>query len=402
MAQRRGKGDGSLSQRHDHPSCPPLIDGARAEHRCQGRWVGVLNLGWVNGKRQRKVVYGRTRKEAQIKLATASNQRQTGTLVLGRALTVETWLRYWLDEICTERNGTGLKVNTMKSHRQKVERYLIPNLGMHRLERLAPEHVRALWKEMRAQGLSEATLRQTHAILHRALKVAEREGKVGRNVAGLVDPPSTIRNKRAGLTLEQARQVLALNDLRAWVALYLGMRQGEALGLFWSDVDLERGWIWVRRALVRDPVRGLTFDRPKSAASVRDFPLPAKALAQFKLARVLHDQAGGDPGGLIFSHDGQPIDPRTDWQHWTDLLNAAGVPHVALHAARNTAASLLEAAGVPDRVVAQILGQSTVEVTHGYQHSEPAALVRAMRALDEYVGPALPRSTGGRPEPSTP
>lgn len=397
MAERRGKGDGSLTQRHDHPSCPPLVDGKRPPHKCRGRWVAIVDLGWQgeapNRRRIRKVMYGRTRKEAQIKLATANAEKRQGELVVA-APTVEVWLRYWLDEICTQRvvksGQVGLKVNTMKSHRQKVERYLIPHLGRHRLDKLAPEHVRAMYKAMRDEGLSEATLRQTYAILRRALEVAMREGKVGRNVADLTDAPSTEKQKRTPLTLDQARQVLAIADLRGWVALYLGLRQGEALGLLWSDVDLDRGWLWVRRGLVRHPDRGLIFERPKSTASVRDFPIPPKALAQFKLARVLHDQAGGDPEGLIFHRQGQPVDPRADWQAWTDLLSRAGVPHVALHAARNTTASLLEAAGVPARVVAQILGQSTIEVTYGYQHSEAESLVRWMLALDDYVTPEPP------------
>ena len=43
---------------------------------------------------------------------------------------------------------------------------------------------------------------------------------------------------------------------------------------------------------------------------------------------------------------------------------------VALHAARNSAASLMEAAGVPDRRAAQFLGHSSVPITHGYQTSD--------------------------------
>jgi integrase len=370
------------------------VNGQRPDHHCRGRWVATLDLGWSGGKRQRKVLYAKTRKEAQAKLQKALRDKERGAVVIA-APTVESWLTYWLDVICVER---GLKVNTMKSHRQKVNHYLIPHLGRHRLDKLTPEHLRGMYRQLRDQGLSEATLRQTHAILHRALKVAEREGKVARNVAGLIDPPATTRNKREGLTLEQARKVLATNDLRAWVALYLGVRQGEALGLMWSDVDLDRGWLHVQRALVRDPERGLVFDTPKSRAGFRDIPLPPKALAQFKLAAAIrktedniHQTEGSAGSGtagfpeLVFHHDGKPIDHRDDWQHWTDLLARVGVPHVALHAARNTTASLLEAAGVPDRVVAQILGQSTVEVTHGYQHAEPAVIERAMLALENVI-----------------
>lgn len=394
MAERRGKGDGSIAQRHDHPSCPPIIDGQRADHRCRGRWVATLNLGWTgappNRKRRRKVMYAQTRKEAKIKLATAQRERDQHVLVVA-APTVETWVRYWLDVICAERNvghgQIGLKVNTMKSHRSKAENYIIPHLGHHRLDRLAPEHVRGMYAAMREKGLSEATLRQAHAILRRCLDVALREGKVGRNVAALIDPPATTRNRREGLTLADARRVLAAAGLRWHVALYMGLRQGEALALRWSDVDLERGILYVRRTLVRKPRVGLVFDTPKSQASARPVPIPPIVGAHFKLAAL----DGTDPDGLVFHRDGQPIDHRADWQSWRDVLDLAStppwapVPQVALHAARNTTAALLEASGVPDRMAAQILGQSTVEVTHGYQHQDIELLRGAMLALESYV-----------------
>lgn len=393
MATRRGKGDGSLTQRHDHPTCPPLVDGVRAEHRCQGRWVGTLDLGWSSGKRHRKVVYGATRKAAKMKLDRAARDRDASALVVA-APSVETWLRYWLDVICPER---GLKVNTMKSHRSKVELYIIPNLGRHRLDKLAPEHVRGMYAAMRDKGLAEATLRQTHAILRRALEVAVREGKAPRNVAAMIDPPSTERNRRTGLTVADARRVLKVSGLRWHVALYLGLRQSEALGLRWSDVDLDRGTLYVRRTLVRKPGVGLIFDTPKSQASTRPVPIPPVVLAHFKVARIAHDLDGGDPDGLVFAHpNGDPLDHRIDWQAWRAVLDLATVPplapvpQVALHAARNTAAALLEASGVPDRMAAQILGQSTVEVTHGYQNQDVELLRGAMLALESYVGEQAP------------
>ena len=389
MASRRGKGDGSLTQRHDHPTCPPAVDGKRPEHTCRGRWVATLDLGWSGGKRHRKVMYGATRKEAKIKLDTALREHDAGTLVVASP-TVEKWLRYWLDVICPERE---LKTNTLKSHRSKVERYLIPYLGRHRVDRLAPEHLRTMYADMRARGLSEATLRQTHAVLRRALVVAEREGKCARNVATLIDPPKTTKNHRKGLSLADAQRVLAVADLRWYVALYLGLRQGEALALCWSDIDLDAGVLSVTRSLVRKPGVGLVFESPKSLTSIRDVPLPPKVLARFKVARIEHDQAGGDPDGLVFHRDGRPIDHRADWQEWRDLLVRATVPpwapipHVALHAARNTTASLLEEIGIPDRMVAQILGQSTVQVTHGYQHADLDRMRQAMLGLEAHLAP---------------
>lgn len=341
----------------------------------------MLDLGYVDGKRRRRAIYGRTRKEAAIRLQEAIAAKNSGSLVVGQ-VTVETWMRHWLDVVCVER---GLKVNTMKSHRSKVDRYILPAVGHRRLDRLEPEHIRAMFADMRKRGLSEATLRQTHAILQRALRVAMREGKVIRNVAELVDPPATTKNRRTGLPVAQARQVLKGADLRWYVALYLGLRQGEALGLSWPDVDLERGVLHVERTLVRVPGEGLRFDTPKSRASRRVVPLPTVVLSRFKVAWAEHLAAGGDPNGLVFHRDGLPIDHRADWQAWRDRLEEAGVQPIALHAARNTAASLLEGAGVPARVVAQILGQSTVEVTYGYQDADLDRLDGYMQALEGYV-----------------
>jgi len=398
MAKRRTKGDGSITQRHDHPTCPPLeVVGRhpetgkpikeRPDHACKGRFVATIDLGYAGKKRQRKTMYGRTQKEAKIKLDTARHEARTGAVVVS-SMTMEAWLTYWIDVICVER---GLKTTTLRSHRGVVKNYLIPNLGRHRVDRLAPEHVRAMYAAMRQAGLAEATLRQTHAILHRALKVAMREGKASRNVAELIDPPKTIRNKRQGLTLEQARRVLAIAPLRAWVALYLGLRQGEALGLRWSDVNIEEGVLFIEQTLVRKTGVGLIFDTPKSQASRRAVPIPPIVLARFKLAWIVHHNAGGSATDLVFNQNGKPIDPRRDWQAWRDLLTRATVPPfapiplVALHAARNTAASLLEAAGVPARMAAEILGHANVEVTYGYQQADLERRREAMLALESYI-----------------
>src|SRR5690349_5759732 len=132
VTQRRSKGEGGITQKHDHSSCPPLIDGARADHRCRGRWMAQVDLSRPGEPRKRKTVYGHTKAEVQTKLRKTIRDRDQGVAVLSSP-TVEKWLRYWLDVICVER---GLKVNTMKSHRSKVEQYLIPHIGGHRVDRL--------------------------------------------------------------------------------------------------------------------------------------------------------------------------------------------------------------------------------------------------------------------------
>lgn len=394
MAKRRTKGDGGLTQRHDHATCPPVdpATGERPEHRCRGRWQGTLDVE-INGRVQRKYVYGRTQAIAKAKLDEARNDRKNGTLVVASP-TVSTWLDHWLDHIAVHK----LRPQTLRGYRSKVDRYIKPTIGRHRLSALRPEHVRALHAAMRSgevsedgEPLSEASVRQTHAILRKALDVALKERKVGVNVCALTDAPSTETAKRQALTTAQADAVLATtDDPRWWLALVCALRQGEVLGLRWCDVDTDCSRVRVVQSLQRGSDGGLIFGPPKSRASVRAVPLEPRVQARLKV--WWHESGCPDLGehgstALVFpGHAGRPRQPRADYEAWRTLLAAAGQPVVSLHAARQTALSMLEEAGASDRLAAQIAGHSQVRVTHGYQSAEEARIRAAFESVAKMLG----------------
>ena len=389
MAKRRTKGDGGLYQRHDHPDCPELVtvghddDGKpileRPEHRCQGRWVGTIDV-WVDGRKRRKYVYGRTQREARLKLDQARREKSDGTLVVA-SMTVEKWLDTWLDDIA------DLKPQTRRGYRSKIETYIKPALGRYRLTELRPEHIRHMHARMRGDGLAEASVRQAHAILKRALKIAVHEGKLGVSPADRMESPGTETAKREQLTVDQARQVLAAagDDARWWLALYYGMRQGEVLGLRWCDVDFDRRALRVVQSLQADDDGALIFGPPKSRASRRVMPMLPLIESRLQLRWIASGLTDPATESLVFpGASGGPRQPKRDWQEWRALLDRAArppfapLPLVTLHSARNTAASVLEAAGVPARLVAQILGHAQVSTTHGYQDAELARITQAL------------------------
>jgi integrase len=120
-----------------------------------------------------------------------------------------------------------------------------------KLERLSPAHLRGLYRAKLDAGLSARTVQYLHVVLHRALKQALRWGLVPRNVAEAVDPPKVHKKDVAPLSPEQARVFLeaARGDrLEALyvLAIHTSLRQGELLGLKWTDVDLEAGVLRVR------------------------------------------------------------------------------------------------------------------------------------------------------------
>lgn len=400
---RRAKGDGGLYQRHDHPTCPPRIDGYRTEHRCRGRWVGTVEVKRPDGTAGKKYVYGRTQAEAKKKLDAANRAKADGTLVLS-SLTMGQWLDHWWDHIA----APTLKPQTRRGYDGYVRKWIRPTLGNLRLDAIRPDHIRGLHERMRTAGSSPATVKQAHAIVRKVLAEAVYDGKLAVNPAERVKTPSAEKNHRAGLTKEQALSVLSsTDDARWWLAVFYGMRQGECLGLRWSDVDLDAGVLTIAQTLQVEAGGVLSFGTPKSKTSRRTIPLAPVILARLKVARAADDAIA--PDALVFrSGNGDPIRPDEDRAAWKALLSSLDLPVVALHAARNTAASLMEAAGIPDRMVAQILGHSQVQITHGYQSAELARMRVAVESLAALVArgraddavppepPALPaREPGG-------
>lgn len=358
---RRGHGEGAIYRSSD------------------GRWRAAVDLGWRDGRRVRKYLSGRTRMEVAAKLRQTLATADAGVDIAaaGRVPTVEQWLSHWLDEIASRR----VRPSTLATYRGYVTNRIIPGLGKHRLDRLQPEHLERFYRRLETEGLAAATILQIHRIVGRALNVAMQRGKLARNVATLVDAPSVQRQEVQPLTVEEARAVLAaaasLRNASRWsVALALGLRQGEALGLLWDDVDLDTGVLKVKNALQRQPGRGLVLVPPKSRAGRRSIPLPAELVQSLRAhktgqmaERVRAGSAWRGHGFVFATPTGSPVDPRNDHATWKRLLQTAGVRTARLHDARHTAATLLLSQGVPARVAMEILGHSQVSLTLGtYSH----------------------------------
>jgi integrase len=397
-----------------------------------GRYHALLSFGLkAGGKRDRRHVSGKTRADVSKKLRALQATRDAGLVpVPGKSPTLAEWLRHWLEHVAAAR----VRVSTLDDYRSRMEYRVIPALGHIRLDQLQPEHLEAFYRvamrpQVRIDGatgrrvslrpLSAASVLKTHRMLSRALKIAQQRGRVARNVCTLVEPPAVRRDEIRPLTREEAIRVLnaadALRNSARWsVALALGLRAGEALGLTWTDIDLDSATLTVRRALQRQIYRhgcgptcdrkrgadcphriggGLVFVEPKSRAGWRTIALPEPLVLALKQQRIAQDAerlvAGSmwNETGLVFATlAGGPIDPHTDWKDWRSLLGAAGVRSVRLHDARHTAATLLLTQGVPARVAMQILGHSQISLTLGtYSHVAP----ELARDAADRIGSAL-------------
>ncbi len=363
MSTRKAAGESSISKGAD------------------GRWHGYVSMGLKEGgRRNRRHVAAVKRADVVRQVRELEEQRDAGVvLTTGRGLTVEQWLEHWLTTIAVRR----LRPKTHDGYTSNTHRHLVRLLGHHRLDRLQPEHVEAAWQRMADEGLSAATVLLNHRILSRALKVAMQRGRVARNVATLVDPPTVRRAEVLPLTAQEVRQLLSAaretdNGARWSVALALGLRQGEALGLRWDDVDLDAGTLTVRHALQRVRGQGLVLVEPKSAAGRRTIALPVPLREALRLHRTWQVQRRlaaanvWEDGGYVFAQlNGRPFGARQDWEAWKRLLKVAGVRDARLHDARHTAATMLLQQGVAPRVAMQLLGHSQIAMTMHYTHVVP-------------------------------
>ncbi|HYB38316.1 MAG TPA: site-specific integrase [Mycobacterium sp.] len=222
--------------------------------------------------------------------------------------------------------------------------------------------------------MSTGTLRYLLRLLRAALQDAVDEEILARNVARQVKMPSGGIRKVQPWSAEEAQQFLetARGDrlYALWsVALAIGLRRGEALGLRWSDVDLVEGRVRITKALSRVGAE-LALRDVKTESSAATVPLPDELVA---ILRSHRREQLADAGisqanslGLVFTtKNGTPLEPRNVNRAFEALCRRANVRVIRLHDLRHSCVTLLFAMGVEAATVQRILRHSSIAVTTG-------------------------------------
>lgn len=302
--------------------------------------------------------------------------------------TVGQYLRSWLDTA----GRRSLKASTWRTYDVALRLHIEPSIGHILLAKLTAEHVDTMLAGLELEPKGQ---RNVLGFLGRVLDVALDRGHVLRNAARLVDPPRVVRSEPATLSPAEARAIMAAvagDRLEAlWLAaLGTGLRQGELLGLRWSDVDLEAAQLVVTYALVRD-AGAYALDDPKTARSKRPVALPAFVVAALRdhRRRQLEERlAAGEATaeGLVFvSPVGRPLNGGWLSHRWRKIAAAAGLD-IPMHGLRHTNATILRDRGVPEDVRMSRLGHTTTGMARRYGHATEAPDRAAAAALDEALG----------------
>lgn len=357
----------------------------------RGKWVVVAELGRHGASRPRRTVtvHG-SEDDAHRALTGLLHELDTGRAIDPATLTVGDLLARWLDDYA--RAPGRLSPTTVKRYESIIERHLVPALGHLRLQRLQPMQVQAYYTAA-LRTLAPATVRQHHAVLHKALSHAVRLRLRGDNPADAVEAPTSPRRAISAPTpAEMAALIEAARGHYLYAAVVLaattGMRRGEIAGLRWRDVDLRGRMLHVDGALIHQG-DGVERKAPKSSAGRRSITLGGATVDalrgqkadQGRRRKALHGQYVESPY-VADAPMGGPMRPDAISSGFRYIARRAGLPHVRFHDLRHGHASALMRLDHP-KLVSERLGHSSVAFTMAtYQHVTEAQHRAAADAFD--------------------
>ncbi len=359
--------------------------------RSDGRWEARYTVGYDDdGKQVQRSIYGKTRAEVSQQLNQTLVSMAANEYVAPNKMTVEMWLETWLRNYAQ----VTIRPSTYISYEGYIYNHIKPKLGTLLLQDLTTDRLQAFYNDRTSKGrvdgkggLSAKTLRNMHNMLHEALDQAMKNRLSSQNASNACVLPKQHKKEINILSrAEQASLMTCLTSERLGFAVLLdlstGMRIGELCCLRWTDIDMDRRLILVRRTLQR--VKSSLIDRAKDPDyrtkilegmvktdnGYRDIPIQDKVftkLLEYRLMQHAEKELAGcayDDNGYVFANQiGRATEPATMRDMFNRLLAEAKLSHYNFHALRHTFATRAVENGVPIKAVSDILGHSTVQLT---------------------------------------
>ena len=316
-----------------------------------------------------------------------------------KTYTVGNWLEVWYENYAKIK----MRPSTYLTYHGYIENHIKPQLGKIPLNDLTTLHLQQFYKKLLAEGrverieaqkqpkgLSAKTVRNIHQIIFSALKLAVEQRLIARNPADGCALPKAERKEMQTLPVEQLTSFLREAKDSGVFALYYidlttGLRRGELLGLKWSDIDLEKGDLRVRRQIGR--IDGKIIEMPlKTKNAYRTLPLSADAISVLMQQR----RKTGNSEWVFPSPTGGPMSPDSVLHMLHRVLKRAGLPKVRFHDLRHTFATLALQNGVDIKTVSGMLGHFSAGFTlDTYAHVTTSAKREAAKTMGNILSGAV-------------
>jgi len=398
MAKKRGNGEGCIHQKKD------------------GLWEARIMIGYNEKGKPKFKTYTRAKRSDVAKWLSdfIANQKSVMPEIACKD-TVEKWLNRWLLEYVAD----NVRTSTRVSYEGIVKNQLIPHIGKIKLGELKKADIESMYSKLLINGrvdgkggLGIKTIENVALCLHRALQTALELEYISKNPASIAKVP-TLKSTNAAkaeiqiLTKDEQKALITICDYSVYgmgiiTTLNTGVRLGELLGIKWSAIDFEKKTIHISRQVSRlhdysPDAKAKTKlgiqEYTKTDSSTRYISMSnylSSMLLEYKSMQDEHIKKFGKAYqnlDLVFARqDGFYIDPATFRDYYLAMLRQAGLQHYKFHALRHTFATRALEAGVPIKVVSQILGHASVQITMDtYMHVLPELQSEAMNKISAYM-----------------
>jgi integrase len=357
MTKRRSRGDGGLHWDENRQ-----------------RWIATVTVGYDSrGKRITRRASGRTKTEAKDKLKELIREYDDGLSALAGNYTVGNAVIYWL-----EHGLSGRDPHTVDMYRIYAETHIIPVLGKRKLRELTVEDVEKLLVD-KSEILSTRSLQIIFSILNRAIRKAQVQDKIRRNIVLLCEVPEGRAGRPSkSLTLRQAEAVLKAAEqgsprMRAYIVMSLltGARTEEMRALRWCDIDLvgqpdADPPVPSHLVLVRSVRAG---GDTKTRKSRRGVELAQRAMIALRVLWELrpcsHELMSACTCLVIVTRMGKPMGAGNVRRDFRKVMDAAGLvgKEWTPRELRQSFVSLLSDERVPLEVISRLVGHRSTTVT---------------------------------------
>lgn len=359
------------------------------ENAKKNKWYFVFYTGEVkNGVRERIKRRGfKTQKEAVAAEAEARTSVNKGDFIEYSKILFEEYLVEWL------KNKRNVSEETRELYGSFFKIYIIPLLGSIPLVKINATHIDNFLTNLKDRGLAESTIKRVFSVVNASLNAAATKDLILKNPCNKVDKPTVSRRNMVVWEPEYAFDFLekTKGKSRYWIAIYLaimtGMRQGEILGLRWSDIDLDNKTLHIQQTVTR---KRRIKAGAKSDSSIRSVALSSdtiktlKEQRQFILQeRMLLGKDYQDHDLVVCTSFGGPATSRSVAKVWEKFIKTYEVRKITFHDLRHTHVSMLIKQKVHIKIISERLGHASVSITMDlYGHLLPNMQEDAAESID--------------------
>lgn len=368
--------------------------------RSNGTWEGRLTVGYdESGNQITKSIYGKTKKAVSDRMNQMKHDLKQGSYVEPTKETVDSFYQKWITDYLIEARDS-----TKYQYSGYYRNYIVDEIGSVEIQKVSDEMIQTLINKAYKKPLAPKTVRNLHGILHHLFSDAVRFKIINRNPAEYTKLPKV--EQKEMLILEGANLKAFMQEIKGkpfeqifYIDTFIGVREGEILGLTWDCIDFENETILIKQQLKRDSRIGEKSSAyilsPTKTGNYRLLHPAPSVFAALKTVRaeqarnrLKYGKVYDNPNNLVFTDEiGHFINGRTLLKHFKKRIIAIGLPkEFRFHDLRHTHTAIRLENGDDLKMISSDLGHTNISTTANiYAHLTQRAKKDSADRMETFI-----------------